>query len=72
MREVEHPVDALLRARGSTKRWLADQLGIGQSALNRYLAGNRPAPEDLYQRIAVVLQVPVQFVLPPEPVADVA
>jgi transcriptional regulator with XRE-family HTH domain len=51
-------VDGLLEARGSTKKWLAAKLGLTPSALSRYLYGSRPAPPDLYQRVADVLQVP--------------
>lgn len=51
-------VEAILEARGSRKQWLAAKLGIKESAFSRYLAGNRPAPPDFYQRIADVLQVP--------------
>jgi transcriptional regulator with XRE-family HTH domain len=64
------PVDALLDARGSSKRWLASKLGMKESTLSRYLSGSRPAPPDLYQRIADVLHVPVAFVTPREPNGD--
>jgi hypothetical protein len=63
------PVAALLRARGSTKRWLGKKLGIEESLLNKYLSGDVGAPADLYERIADVLHVPVSFVQPDEPVA---
>lgn len=65
MHDGSHPVDALLDARGSTKRWLAKKLGMKESTLSRYLLGNRPAPIDLYERIADVLHVPLSFVQPP-------
>jgi len=51
-------VEALLEARGSTKRWLAAKLGLTPSALSRYLDGSRPTPPDFYLRVADVLQVP--------------
>jgi transcriptional regulator with XRE-family HTH domain len=64
------PVDALLTARGSSKRWLAGKLGMKESTLSRYLSGSRPAPPDLYERIADVLHVPVDFLK--RPAAEVA
>lgn len=66
MREGAHPVDELLDARGSSKRWLAKKLRMDETALNRFLSGGRTPPEDLYERIADVLHVPVSFVRPPE------
>jgi transcriptional regulator with XRE-family HTH domain len=59
--KASETVDALLEARGSTKKWLAGKIGLKESAFSRYLAGNRPAPPDLYQRVADVLQVPVSL-----------
>ena len=61
------PVAALLRARGSTKRWLGKKLSIEESLLNRYLSGEVGPPVDLYERIADVLHVPVSFVEPEAP-----
>lgn len=62
-----HPVVALLEARGTRRQWLAQKLGMKESTLSRYLGGSRPAPPDLYERIADVLHVPVSFVQPPAP-----
>jgi transcriptional regulator with XRE-family HTH domain len=60
-----HPVEALLAARGSSKRWLAKKLhDMDESTLNRYLSGERTPPSDLYERIADVLQVPLWVVTP--------
>lgn len=67
--KLRHPVDAILRARGSTQKWLAMKLRMDHTLLHHYLSGRREAPPDLYQRIADVLQVPVSFVQPDEPVA---
>lgn len=64
-------VEAILGTRGSTKRWLAKQLGMHDTQLNKYLSGALPAPDGLYERIARVLQVPVDFVAP-EPKAQAA
>jgi transcriptional regulator with XRE-family HTH domain len=69
--QAVHPVDALLDARGSSKRWLAKKLLLEESTLNRYLYGKRKPPADFYERIADVLHVPVSFIKPPgeEPTA---
>lgn len=64
---MAHPVDALLAARGSSQRWLAGKLRMDETLLSRYLSGNRPAPSDLFERIADVLHVPVSFVTPTRP-----
>ena len=61
---AEHPVIALLEARGTRQQWLAHKLGMKESTLSRYLGGSRPAPEGFYERIADVLHVPVDFVRP--------
>lgn len=60
----QHPVDALLAARGTSKRWLARKLKMHDTQLNKYLSGALPAPSNLYERIADVLHVPVSFVTP--------
>ena len=67
--KLRHPVDDILRARGSTQRWLAMKLRMDSTLLHHYLAGRRQAPPDLYQRIADVLQVPVSFIEPRDDVA---
>ncbi len=66
---MRHPVDAVLRARGSTQKWLAMKLRMNHTLLNHYLAGRKEPPDDLYQRIADVLQVPVSFIEPREETA---
>jgi len=68
-KKAEEPVAALLRARGSTKRWLAKKLGVEESLLNRYLSREVGAPIGLYERIADVLHVPVSFIEPRDDVA---
>jgi ribosome-binding protein aMBF1 (putative translation factor) len=75
VRQSPHPVDALLKARGSSKRWLAQKLKMHDTQLNKYLSGALPAPDDLYERIADILHVPLAFVrpeVPPEPTEPVA
>lgn len=72
-----HPVEALLHARGSSKRWLARKLRMHDTQLNKYLSGALKPPANLYERIADVLNVPVAFVLPtadvpPEPTEPLA
>jgi len=62
-------VEAILAARGSSKRWLAKQLGMHDTQLNKYLSGALPAPGGLYDRIARILQVPEDLLKPEEPVA---
>jgi ribosome-binding protein aMBF1 (putative translation factor) len=64
VRRARHPVDDLLEARGTSKRWLAQKLKMHDTQLNKYLSGALPEPSDLYERIADVLQVPVSFVTP--------
>ncbi len=64
VRTTPNNVEALLAARGSSKRWLAKQLGMHETQLNKYLSGALPAPAGLYDRIAKVLQVPLSFVAP--------
>jgi hypothetical protein len=68
VRRVQHPVDALLSARGSSKRWLAKKLGMEESVFNRYLydklAFRDISRAEFYQRVADVLHVPVEFVTP--------
>jgi transcriptional regulator with XRE-family HTH domain len=65
-----HPVEALLAARGTSKRWLAGKLKMHDTQLNKYLSGALPAPANLYERIADVLQVPVDFVRPTAPAPE--
>jgi transcriptional regulator with XRE-family HTH domain len=75
VRQAPHPVESLLKARGSSKRWLAQKLKMHDTQLNKYLSGALPAPANLYERIADILNVPVAFVrpvseVPPAPVVE--
>ena len=52
-------LQALIRERGLKQRWLAEQLGVHESMLSKWLSGNRPLPREMAERIAEVLAVPV-------------
>lgn len=61
---TEHPIRGILRHRGSSVRWLASKLHMHETLINHYLAGRRPMPGDFYGRVADVLQVPPELLMP--------
>jgi hypothetical protein len=63
------PLRQVCEAKGLKYGWIAKQLGISQGYFNHIEAGRRPAPPWYYERLARVLQVPVEMIRPePEPV----
>lgn len=50
---------SLLLAQGRRKDWLAAQAGIHPSFLSHLIAGRRTASEDVAERLATALQVPL-------------
>lgn len=60
-------VRGLIDARGIRHRWLADRLGISRSHLSHLLSGDRRFSEAQAARLAEILQVPVGYILPPQP-----
>lgn len=53
------------RVRKGIKQWrLASLLGISQAELSHYETGRRPCPADLQDKIAKVLECPIETLFP--------
>jgi transcriptional regulator with XRE-family HTH domain len=51
----------VLDSRGIKRIWLAKQLGISPSHLNRLEKGERPFTQQMREKVSQVLQVPVDM-----------
>lgn len=61
------PARRLIRAQGRTVAWVAARLGLERAYLSMMLHGHRPMRRDVAERLALVLGVTVDDVLPPAP-----
>ena len=53
------------RVRKGVKQWrLASLIGISQAELSHYETGRRPCPTDLQDKIAKVLESPIETLFP--------
>lgn len=50
-----------LRARGVKQRWLADQVGVHEMQVSRWVRGISPISDEHAARVALVLGVPRSF-----------
>lgn len=55
--ESESRVEQVLRERGKTRQWLADELGVSRQVLHRWITGRAPWPAQPVDRKAQVAQL---------------
>lgn len=56
----------LRQAHHLTQKELADSVGVSQSYLARIERGERQGNVQIYRRLAGILQVPIERILPPD------
>ncbi|SMC02071.1 Helix-turn-helix [Sulfobacillus thermosulfidooxidans DSM 9293] len=56
----------LRQAHHLTQKELADSVGVSQSYLARIERGERQGNVQIYRRLASILQVPIERILPPD------
>lgn len=62
--DTNTPLRRLIRTQGRTITWLAGRAGVERSGLSRMVSGHRPMPPSVAQRVADLLGVPVDTILP--------
>ena len=62
-------IRVVLADRGIKVGWLAKQLGLSQPYTSQIIDGTRRAPLNFYERVAGLLNVPIDRVRPAEEVA---
>jgi transcriptional regulator with XRE-family HTH domain len=63
-------VKRICDSRGIRYGWVATQIGVSFPQFTHIEAGNRKAPPGYYERIARVLQVPIELIIPDRYVED--
>lgn len=64
MAAAGRPIRAVLEERGIQSKWLAKQLGLSRPYLSQIIGGTRKAPPLFYERVAGILNVPIDRVRP--------
>lgn len=65
MQGKPRPIKEVCIERGLKITWLANQLGMTQPKLSHIILGTRAAPPNFFERVAGILNVPLERVLPP-------